>query len=56
MQDVPYRLVIQKPADFYGTTALVDQDKSDVTDTYVLANYAKVTDSPLMYTKPNYML
>jgi predicted metalloprotease with PDZ domain len=32
----------------------VDQDKSDVTDTYVLANYAKVTDSPLMYTKPNY--
>lgn len=54
MQDVPYRLVIQKPADFYGTTALVDQDKSDVTDTYVLANYAKVTDSPLMYTKPNY--
>ena len=32
----------------------MDQDKSDVTDTYVLANYAKVTDSPLMYTKPNY--
>ncbi|AQX83697.1 peptidase M61 [Elizabethkingia bruuniana] len=54
MQDVPYRLVIQKPADFYGTTALVDQDKSDNTDTYVLANYAKLTDSPLMYTKPNY--
>ncbi|MCT4216555.1 peptidase M61 [Elizabethkingia anophelis] len=54
MQDVPYRLVVQKPADFYGITALVDQDKSDVTDTYVLANYAKVTDSPLMYTKPNY--
>ena len=54
MQDVPYRLVIQKSADFYGTTALVDQDKSDNTDTYVLANYAKLTDSPLMYTKPNY--
>ncbi|WP_294218202.1 PDZ domain-containing protein [uncultured Chryseobacterium sp.] len=55
MQDVPYQLVIQKPADFYGTTALVDQDKSDATDTYTLANYAKVTDSPLMYTKPDYI-
>ncbi|MDH6254057.1 putative metalloprotease with PDZ domain [Chryseobacterium sp. H1D6B] len=55
MQDVPYQLVIQKPTDFYGTTALVDQDKSDATDTYVLANYAKVTDSPLMYTKPDYI-
>ncbi|WP_419870643.1 M61 family metallopeptidase [Chryseobacterium sp. CT-SW4] len=55
MQDVPYQLVIQKPKDFYGTTALVDQDHSDATDTYILANYAKVTDSPLMYTKPDYV-
>lgn len=55
MQDAPYQLVIRKPADFYGTTALVDQDKSDATDTYTLANYAKVTDSPLMYTKPDYI-
>jgi predicted metalloprotease with PDZ domain len=55
MQDVPYQLIIQKPTDFYGTTALVDQDKSDATDTYTLANYAKVTDSPLMYTKPDYI-
>ncbi|KPE50806.1 peptidase M61 [Chryseobacterium indologenes] len=55
MQDVPYQLVVQKPTDFYGTTALVDQDKSDSTDTYTLANYAKVTDSPLMYTKPDYV-
>ncbi|MFN1216098.1 PDZ domain-containing protein [Chryseobacterium kwangjuense] len=55
MQDVPYQLVIQKPVGFYGTTALVDQDKSDATDTFTLANYAKVTDSPLMYTKPDYI-
>lgn len=55
MQDVPYQLIIQKPTDFYGTTALVDQDKSESTDTYTLANYAKVTDSPLMYTKPDYV-
>jgi predicted metalloprotease with PDZ domain len=55
MQDVPYQLVIQKPTDFYGTTALVDQDKSESTDTYTLANYAKVTDSPLMYNKPDYI-
>ncbi|MBB4805705.1 putative metalloprotease with PDZ domain [Chryseobacterium defluvii] len=55
MQDVPYQLVVQKPSDFYGTTALVDQDKSDATDTYTLANYAKLTDSPLMYTKPDYI-
>jgi len=55
MQDVPYQLVIRKPANFYGTTALVDQDKSDATDTYTLANYARVTDSPLMYTKPDYI-
>jgi len=54
MQDVPYQLVIQKPNDFYGTTALVDQDKSEATDTFTLANYAKLTDSPLMYTKPDY--
>ncbi|MBB6370296.1 PDZ domain-containing protein [Chryseobacterium shigense] len=55
MQDVPYQLIVEKPAGFYGTTALVDQDKSDATDTYTLANYAKVTDSPLMYTKPDYI-
>ncbi|REC61571.1 peptidase M61 [Chryseobacterium pennae] len=55
MQDVPYQLIVQKPTDFYGTTALVDQDKSESTDTYTLANYAKVTDSPLMYTKPDYI-
>jgi predicted metalloprotease with PDZ domain len=55
MQDVPYQLVIQKPTDFYGTTALVDQDKSESTDTFTLANYAKLTDSPLMYTKPDYI-
>lgn len=55
MQDVPYQLVIQKPVDFYGTTALVDQDKSESTDTFTLANYAKLTDSPLMYTKPDYV-
>ncbi|REC74492.1 peptidase M61 [Chryseobacterium elymi] len=55
MQDVPYQLIVQKPAGFYGTTALVDQDKSDATDTFTLANYAKVTDSPLMYSKPDYI-
>jgi predicted metalloprotease with PDZ domain len=55
MQDVPYQLVIQKPIDFYGTTALVDQDQSESTDTFTLANYAKLTDSPLMYTKPDYI-
>ncbi|MCT2564137.1 M61 family metallopeptidase [Chryseobacterium herbae] len=55
MQDVPYQLIVQKPAGFYGTTALVDQDKSDATDTFTLANYAKVTDSPLMYTKPDFI-
>lgn len=55
MQDVPYQLVIRKPANFYGTTALVDQDTSDATDTFTLANYAKLTDSPLMYTKPDYI-
>jgi len=55
MQDVPYQLVIQKPNNFYGTTALVDQDKSESTDTFTLANYAKLTDSPLMYSKPDYI-
>lgn len=51
MQDVPYQLVVNKPLGFYGTTALVDQDHSDSTDTYILANYAKLTDSPLMCSK-----
>lgn len=55
MQDVPYQLIVQKPKDFYGTTALVDQDKSEDTDTYILANYAKLTDSPLMYAKPDFV-
>ncbi|MDH6254056.1 putative metalloprotease with PDZ domain [Chryseobacterium sp. H1D6B] len=55
MQDVPYQLVIQKPIDFYGTTALADQDTSEATDTFTLANYAKLTDSPLMYSKPDYI-
>lgn len=53
MQDVPYQLTVQKDKSFYGATALVDQDKSEDTDTFVLANYAKLTDSPLMYSKPD---
>ncbi|SDL41101.1 M61 family metallopeptidase [Chryseobacterium taihuense] len=55
MQDVPYQLIIKKPTGFYGTTALVDQDQSEATDTFTLANYAKLTDSPLMYSKPDYI-
>jgi len=55
MQNVPYKIIITKPTDFYGTTALMDQDKSETTDTFICANYAKLTDSPLMYNKPNYI-
>ena len=51
-----YQIVIQKPEDFYGITALVDTDASENTDTFELNSYADVTDSPMMYSKPNYTI
>ena len=55
MQNIAYQLTIQKPSGFYGTTALVDRDQSELTDTFSLINYAKLVDSPIMYSKPDYI-
>lgn len=64
MKDVPFRLKVIRPADFYGATGLVrsaDQGEgksagpSDrfVIDNYITATYEELVDSPLMYNYPD---
>lgn len=54
--EVPYEIVISKPADLVATSSLVEkkQAKSNPTkDTFLASRYFEVTDNPILYAKPN---
>lgn len=53
MKQTPYQLNVRKPQGFYGSTPLVTTASSDSIDTYTLANYMDLADSPLMYNRPD---
>ena len=53
MKQVPYELNITKPTGFYGSTALQAVASTDTSDTFLVPNYMDLTDSPLMYNRPD---
>ena len=53
LNKVPFELTIQKPAQFYGATALIPKATTDSKDVFQVANLDELYDSPLMYTKPD---
>ncbi|MCC9166933.1 M61 family metallopeptidase [Pontibacter harenae] len=53
MKQLPYELNITKPEGFYGSTPLKAVNTTATSDTYQLANYMDLADSPLMYNRPD---
>lgn len=54
MQDNPYEITVTHPATLWGATSLVDSDASNTKDVFKASRYFEVTDSPIMYSKPDY--
>lgn len=48
-----YHFEIKKPANFYGASALPQEQVNDTTDLFVAANYFDFHDSPIMYAEPD---
>ncbi len=53
MKEVPYELTILHPANMYGSTALIDLDKSAGTDKFITGSYNQIVDNPLLYDVPD---
>jgi predicted metalloprotease with PDZ domain len=54
MKKLVYELDITKPAGFYGSTSLMDvHTVAGNTDVYLVPDYMKLVDAPIMYCKPD---
>jgi predicted metalloprotease with PDZ domain len=53
MKDVPYELTVVHPARMYGSTALIDLDKSSTTDRFITKSYNQIVDNPFLYDVPD---
>jgi predicted metalloprotease with PDZ domain len=53
MKEVPYELTIIHPVNMYGSTAMIDLDKSAGTDKFITGSYNQIVDNPLMYDVPD---
>ena len=53
-KEIKYNLTIQHPASLYGATSMVDTNKSNVIDNFVVSRYFDLVDNPIMYAKPDY--
>ncbi len=51
--DVPYELIIQKPASMYGSTTLSRRKGTPTKDLFSAENYSKLVDNPIMYCVPD---
>ena len=54
-KELPYRVEILKSEKLYGATALIDLDKSESKDVFVVDRYATLVDNPMMYAAPDYV-
>jgi len=54
LTEMPYNLTVLHPATLFGTTSLLDLNKSDVVDNFKVSRYFELTDNPIMYSKPDY--
>lgn len=53
MKNLPFKLEIKKPENFYGSTGLIPVDVSKEKDVYLTRDYDELVDSPLMYNVPD---
>ncbi len=53
MERLPYRVSITKPEGFYGSTSLVNQNKTGNKDLFVTNDYHELADAPFMYNRPD---
>jgi len=53
MKNIPYELTIKHPPGMYGSTALIDLDKSAGTDKFITESYNRIVDNPFMYNIPD---
>jgi len=53
MKQVPYKLVVNHPADFYGATAMDDANSSNTVDEFATNTYNTLVDNPVMYCRPD---
>ena len=53
MKKMPFEITVKHPMNFYGSTALVDVDKSNTTDKFIVESYNRIVDNPFMYDVPD---
>jgi predicted metalloprotease with PDZ domain len=53
LKNIPYEITINHPAKMYGSTALIDLDKSDNTDKFITKSYNQLVDNPFLYDFPD---
>jgi predicted metalloprotease with PDZ domain len=53
MKNIPYELTISHPPNMYGSTALIDLDKSATKDKFITESYNRIVDNPFMYNVPD---
>ncbi len=53
MKSMTYEVNIKHPASIYGSTALIDIDKSNTNDQFITESYNRIVDNPFMYDVPD---
>lgn len=53
MKNIQYEVTIKHPANMYGSTALIDIDKSNSSDKFIIESYNRIVDNPFMYDVPD---
>jgi predicted metalloprotease with PDZ domain len=53
MKEIPYELTVLHSAGMYGSTAMIDLDKSPKTDRFITSSYNQIVDNPLLYDVPD---
>ena len=52
-ENIPFRININKPTDFYGATSLPKTNSSKNEDEFLAENYRTLVDNPIMYSHPD---
>ncbi|WP_379085419.1 peptidase M61 [Pedobacter sp. UC225_65] len=52
-KNIPYKVTVTKPADFYGSTSLKGKQINATTDQYQVPDYHSLADAPIMYNRPD---
>ncbi len=51
LKNIPYQITLRKPSYFYGSTALKPIDADSLQDVFLVENYTKLADSPILYCR-----